>query len=60
MFHSCRHLSAVVRRLGNSIGNGNNPCSDGRAAQRASEAIKHMFGLGDRPVPFGGSITTGA
>jgi hypothetical protein len=29
------------------------------AAQRTAEAIKHLFGLGNRPVPFGGSTTTG-
>jgi UDP-N-acetylglucosamine 2-epimerase (non-hydrolysing) len=41
------------------MANAVNPYGDGRAAQRTAEAIKHMFGLGNRPVPFGGSTTTG-
>jgi UDP-N-acetylglucosamine 2-epimerase (non-hydrolysing) len=42
-----------------TMANAVNPYGDGRAAQRTAEAIKHMFGLGNRPVPFGGSTTTG-
>ena len=36
-----------------------NPYGDGRAAQRTAEAIKHMFGLGGRPVPFGNGTSNG-
>jgi UDP-N-acetylglucosamine 2-epimerase len=46
-------------RVYKTMANAVNPYGDGRAAPRTAEAIKHMFGLGDRPVPFGGSITTG-
>ena len=42
-----------------TMANAVNPYGDRRAAQRTAEAIKHMFGLGSRPVPFGGSTTTG-
>jgi UDP-N-acetylglucosamine 2-epimerase (non-hydrolysing) len=42
-----------------TMANAVNPYGDGRAAQRTAGAIKHMFGLGNRPVPFGGSTTTG-
>jgi len=41
-----------------TMANAVNPYGDG-AAQRTAEAIKHMFDLGNRPVPFGGSTTTG-
>jgi len=45
----------AYRTMANAV----NPYGDGRAAQRTAEAIKHMFGLGNRPAPFGGSTTTG-
>ncbi len=35
-------------RMANAV----NPYGDGRAAQRVTEAIEHMFGLGGRPAPF--------
>ena len=41
-----------------TMANAVNPYGDG-AAQRTAEAIKHMFDLGNRPVLFGGSTTTG-
>ena len=40
-----------------TMANAVNPYGDGRAAQRTVEAIEHMFGLGSRPVPFGGTAT---
>ncbi|HEX6510045.1 MAG TPA: UDP-N-acetylglucosamine 2-epimerase (non-hydrolyzing) [Chloroflexota bacterium] len=42
-----------------SMANAVNPYGDGHAAQRTVEAIEHMFGLGSRPLPFGGEAPTG-
>jgi UDP-N-acetylglucosamine 2-epimerase (non-hydrolysing) len=43
-----------------TMANAVNPYGDGRAAQRTTESIEHMFGLGSRPAPYGnGSITGG-
>ena len=43
-----------------AMANAVNPYGDGRAAQRTTEAIEHMFGLGSRPIPFRDDITTTA
>ena len=42
-----------------TMANAVNPYGDGRAAQRTTKAIEHMFGFGDRPVPFGKDTKTG-
>jgi UDP-N-acetylglucosamine 2-epimerase (non-hydrolysing) len=42
-----------------TMANAVNPYGDGHAAQRTTKAIEHMFGFGDRPVPFGNGTTTG-
>jgi UDP-N-acetylglucosamine 2-epimerase (non-hydrolysing) len=41
-----------------TMANAVNPYGDGRAAQRTTKAIEHMFGFGGRPVPFGNGTTT--
>jgi hypothetical protein len=40
------------------MANAVNPYGDGRAAQRTTEAIEHMFGLGSQPVSFRNDTTT--
>jgi UDP-N-acetylglucosamine 2-epimerase (non-hydrolysing) len=42
-----------------TMANAVNPYGDGRAAQRTVQAIEHMFGFGDPPVPFGNGAATG-
>ena len=42
-----------------TMANAVNPYGDGRAAQRTTKAIEHMFGFSGRPVPFGNGTTTG-
>ena len=41
-----------------TMANAVNPYGDGRAAQRTTEAIEHMFGLGGQPVPFRNDTAT--
>lgn len=41
-----------------AMANAVNPYGDGRAAQRTTDAIAHMFGLGDRPAPFSSGTPT--
>jgi UDP-N-acetylglucosamine 2-epimerase (non-hydrolysing) len=49
----------TVPRAYETMANAVNPYGDGHAAQRTTKAIEHMFGFGDRPVPFGNGTTTG-
>jgi UDP-N-acetylglucosamine 2-epimerase (non-hydrolysing) len=47
----------TVPRAYETMANAVNPYGDGRAAQRTTKAIEHMFGFGGRPVPFGNGTT---
>jgi UDP-N-acetylglucosamine 2-epimerase (non-hydrolysing) len=47
----------TIPRAYETMANAVNPYGDGRAAQRTTKAIEHMFGFGGRPVPFGNGTT---